>query len=175
MSLDASGTYAGALTFAKWKGRQYVRNRVDPANPQSANQVITRNAVRVLAAGVSFANSTAEKRAGETDIDKVELISLAPSGQAWNGFLTKSGIGTAMIQYDAATAAYGALSAPQKAAWATAAQGLTPPIPDVAQQVAGGGAGTPMDDGEVFFHFCYGLYIAGAMDTEPGAVPPVYA
>ena len=39
MSLDASGTLADAITFSKWKGRNYVRERVIPANPRSGAQV----------------------------------------------------------------------------------------------------------------------------------------
>lgn len=42
MSLDASGSVAGALTFAKWKGRNYVRQLVTPANPKSAAQTAFR-------------------------------------------------------------------------------------------------------------------------------------
>lgn len=41
-SLDASGTLANAITFSKWKGRNYVRQRVIPANPKSALQVAMR-------------------------------------------------------------------------------------------------------------------------------------
>lgn len=39
LSLDASGTLAKAITFSKWKGRNYVRTRVIPANPRSGLQV----------------------------------------------------------------------------------------------------------------------------------------
>ena len=42
MSVDASGTYAGTLTFSKWKGRNYVRQRVVPLNPKTAKQTGTR-------------------------------------------------------------------------------------------------------------------------------------
>lgn len=42
MSLDASGTVAGTITFAKWKGRNYVRQRVVPANPQTKAQTGVR-------------------------------------------------------------------------------------------------------------------------------------
>lgn len=38
-SLDASGTIGKAATFSKWKGRNYVRERVIPANPKSGPQV----------------------------------------------------------------------------------------------------------------------------------------
>lgn len=48
MSLDASGTVAGTATFSKWKGRNYVRQRVIPSNPQTAAQT----AVRAMFAGL---------------------------------------------------------------------------------------------------------------------------
>lgn len=39
LSLDASGTLGDALTFSKWKGRHYIRERVIPKNPRSGLQV----------------------------------------------------------------------------------------------------------------------------------------
>lgn len=175
MSMDASGKFGGALVFGKWKGRPTVRKLVTPANPKSAEQTISRNAVRVLGAGQHFAQLTALKRTGETLTDKAELQSRAPSGQAWNGFLVKSAIGAGQVSYDAATAAFAALTAQQRTDWTTAAAALTPAIPAVAQTVTGGGAGTPMTAGEVYFHYAYGLYVAGVMATAPGGVPPTYA
>jgi len=44
MSIDASGTYANQLTYAKWKGIRYVRNHVYPAQPRTQNQMLVRNA-----------------------------------------------------------------------------------------------------------------------------------
>jgi hypothetical protein len=44
--MDASGTLANAYTFSKWKGRNYVRKRVVPSNPQSAAQVAMRSMLR---------------------------------------------------------------------------------------------------------------------------------
>jgi len=38
MSLDASGSVGKAITFSKWKGRNYVRKLVIPHNPQSGLQ-----------------------------------------------------------------------------------------------------------------------------------------
>jgi hypothetical protein len=49
MSVDASGTYARTLTFSKWKGRNYVRERVIPANPKSAKQMGVRAMLKFLA------------------------------------------------------------------------------------------------------------------------------
>lgn len=48
MSLDASGSVAGALTFSKWKGRSYVRQLVKPANPKSVKQVSVRAMMQFL-------------------------------------------------------------------------------------------------------------------------------
>jgi hypothetical protein len=49
MSIAASGTYGKALTFGTWKGRPYVRERVDPSNPKSAKQQGVRAMLKYLA------------------------------------------------------------------------------------------------------------------------------
>lgn len=46
LSLGATGTIAGALTFSKWKGVGYARQRVIPANPQTTEQTLTRDVFR---------------------------------------------------------------------------------------------------------------------------------
>jgi len=48
MSLDASGTLANAITFSKWKGRNYVRERVIPSNPKSGGQTGRRAMFKFL-------------------------------------------------------------------------------------------------------------------------------
>jgi len=42
LSLGAAGTIAGTQTYAKWKGRPYVRQRVTPANPNTTAQQTER-------------------------------------------------------------------------------------------------------------------------------------
>ena len=49
MSLDASGTLGNAITFSKWKGRNYVRERVIPSNPKSEAQTGRRAMFKFLA------------------------------------------------------------------------------------------------------------------------------
>lgn len=59
MSLDASGSLAGTLVFSKWKGRNYIRQHVIPANPRSGGQVGVRAMFKFLAQiwdGLSDAN-----------------------------------------------------------------------------------------------------------------------
>ncbi len=41
-SVTASGTIGDAITFSNWKGLPYVRSRVIPANPQTADQISIR-------------------------------------------------------------------------------------------------------------------------------------
>lgn len=48
MSLDASGSVAGTLTYSRWKGRSYVRQLVTPSNPRSVLQVSTRAVMKFL-------------------------------------------------------------------------------------------------------------------------------
>lgn len=48
MSLDASGTLADTITFSKWKGRNYVRERVIPSNPKSGAQTGRRSMFKFL-------------------------------------------------------------------------------------------------------------------------------
>lgn len=42
MSMDASGTVAGAIVFSRWKGLPYVRRHAIPQNPRSPKQVSVR-------------------------------------------------------------------------------------------------------------------------------------
>lgn len=58
MSLDASGSIAGAITFSKWKGRNYVRQLVRPANPKSALQVSMRAMFKFLSQAWENVGST---------------------------------------------------------------------------------------------------------------------
>lgn len=48
LSLEASGSIAGAMVFSKWKGRPYVRSLVRPANPKSGGQVGIRQMFKFL-------------------------------------------------------------------------------------------------------------------------------
>lgn len=56
-SLSASGTIAKTITYGDWKGIQYARTRVIPANPQSTSQTQTRDVFRFLGDYYKFAPS----------------------------------------------------------------------------------------------------------------------
>ena len=174
MSMESSGKFGGTLVFTKWKGRAVVRQLVKPANPKSAGQELARNRTRVTGAVQSWLNKTVLKAATQTLTQKARIKAVTPGGFAWNGYITATIIGAGGLAYTAATAAYAELEVLEKSAWDEAAAALVPAINDVYQTVAGGGAGTPIAQGEVFFIQQYGLSLL-SLASAPGAVPPTYA
>lgn len=82
MSLDASGSIAGALTFSKWKGRNYVRQLVIPANPRTSGQQENRAALGSGGRMASYLESESPAQ--------VAFNALAPSGQSGAGFYVKT-------------------------------------------------------------------------------------
>ena len=174
MSMEASGKFGGALVFGTWKGRPTVRQLVTPTNPQTQGQEDARNRTRVTGALQNWANMTTQKASGKAKTDKELIAMQTPGGQAWNGYLTKTLIGKGGLTFTAAKTAYTALTAPQKTAWNTAAAALHPVIGQVNQTTAGGATTTPLDAGEAWFIYQYGLSLLGLAAT-PGATPPTYS
>jgi len=90
LSLDASGSIGNALTFAKWKGRNYCRTLVRPANPQSGGQVGVRSMFRFLTqqwASVSAGDqATWEDRAEDAAISPFNAF-IAYNQFRWRNFL----------------------------------------------------------------------------------------
>jgi len=54
LSFASSGSIAKTLVYSKWKGRPYARQHVDPANPDTSAQRLTRNAFSWLQAVFAF-------------------------------------------------------------------------------------------------------------------------
>lgn len=84
LSLDASGSLAGSLVFAKWKGRNYVRSLVRPANPQSGGQTGVRSMFRFLTQ--QWASLTAGEQATWEDRAEDSAISPFNAYVAYNQF-----------------------------------------------------------------------------------------
>ena len=172
MSMEASGTIGKTLTFANWVGRQYVRRWTRPANPQTADQMDQRNAFSIIGVGVSQANKCLQVNDSTTKTDEQAFRDKTPSGMRWNGYIQKVLTGSGAAGYNAAQAAWNALS--DKSKWETTANGLMPPVQSAPQYQAGGASGTAATPGEVLFIMNYGLYLIGARPTAPGATPPIY-
>lgn len=90
LSLQASGSIAGAMVYSTWKGRPYVRSLVKPANPRSGGQVGMRAMLKFLAqdwTNVSDANqATWEDRAKQAVVS--EFNSFVGYNQfRWRDFL----------------------------------------------------------------------------------------
>ena len=75
MSLYASGAFAYAMVFAKWKGIDYTRQYTVPSNPQTENQVKVREYFTAAVAAWQ-----AESQAAKDAWNK------AASGQQMSGF-----------------------------------------------------------------------------------------
>lgn len=172
-SIEASGGYAGELVFAKWKGRQYVRQLVTPANPHSAGQEDARNAMRVAGANQKWVNANTQINGDLTLDDKLEIQAITPAGFAWNGFLVDNVIGAGAVNMTASDAIWTGLAGGEQTAWDDAADALTTLFPAVPQTVAGGGAGTPKSSGNSFLNYIYALYAMNLV-AIPDATPPVY-
>lgn len=93
MSLDASGTLADAITFSKWKGRNYVRERVIPSNPKSGAQTGRRAMFRFLAQNWD-ALATADKATFQALADELVASTfnayVSLNMQDWHNFLAPS-------------------------------------------------------------------------------------
>lgn len=83
LSLDASGTIASTMTFSRWKGINYVRQRVIPTYTNTAEQV----AVRDIVSDASIAWKTSATVGGVIINAAYKLaFNNAASGTAMSGF-----------------------------------------------------------------------------------------
>ncbi len=89
MSIDASGTFAKLLTASKWKGRPYMRQRVDPSNPSTSGQIATRLILGDIAKAARSVLTSFADVEGEGSLFFQNARDLAPSGQSWISYLQK--------------------------------------------------------------------------------------
>jgi len=91
LSLDASGKVADAIVFSKWKGRNYVRSLVKPANPRSGGQVSMRAMMKFLSQqwdGLSTADkATWEARADQSIVSPFNAY-VSLNLRRWRSFTT---------------------------------------------------------------------------------------
>lgn len=82
-SLDARGQVGKAIVFSFWKGVNYVRQHVVPANPQSTDQTAVRDLIHDASIAWKLGSTV-----GATTIDAAYKLAYntAASGQAYSGF-----------------------------------------------------------------------------------------
>jgi hypothetical protein len=93
LSIDASGTLADSMVFSKWKGRNYVRSHVSPAQPRSGSQVGVRAMFKFLAQ--IWQSLTTEEAETWADLAKSLSVSkfnafMKYNQSRWRNFLTPS-------------------------------------------------------------------------------------
>jgi hypothetical protein len=102
LSLDASGTVASTMVFSRWKGINYVRQRVIPTYSNTFKQIAIRDLVK---------DATQAWKTGATvgtvviDASYKSAFDVAASGMAMSGFnlFVKNSIS---INYDAGVSPY---------------------------------------------------------------------
>jgi len=124
LSFGGSGQIGKTMVYGSWKGRPYVRRHVIPANPQSAEQTITRNAFSFLQSVYKFAPALVtdvwESYAsglvmtarngftklnlptlrGEADLDNLTLSGGSLGGPPPTGLTVTPGSGTLTVDVD---------------------------------------------------------------------------
>lgn len=89
MSMSASGTFGGMITASNWKGRPYMRQRVDPSNPSTAGQITVRKYLGSIAKAARAVLTSSEDVANEGSQFFQDARDNAPAGQSWISFLQK--------------------------------------------------------------------------------------
>jgi len=130
MSLDASGSLAGAVVFSKWKGRNYIRQLVTPANPKSGAQSGFRASMKFLSqswAGLTAGNqATWETRAADRTISEFNAYT-SLNQLRWRNFLTPTKEDPAAEASTPPSAASGAATAGVRQATIDLTDGVTAP------------------------------------------------
>lgn len=120
MSLDASGSVAETITFSKWKGRNYVRQRIVPANPQTSDQLAGRSILGTLAKAAHAVLTSYADSMGVGSPFFTASRDGAPSGQSWISWLQK----TMYSLFGARVTAYAALSGTIQGYYVASADGI---------------------------------------------------
>ena len=83
MSMEASGSIAGAITFAKWKGQAYVRGLVIPKNNMSEDDGDRRQIFGGIGRAASVVKPMSDYAGQLTTLNRI------PAGQSKQSFLVK--------------------------------------------------------------------------------------
>lgn len=117
MSLSASGTFGGILTASIWKGRPYMRQRVDPSNPSTAGQITVRKYLGSIAKGAHAVLTSFLDPSEEGSQFFQDARDNAPAGQSWISWLQRY----AKPVYDSAIAHWAELDGTEQGYFTTQA------------------------------------------------------
>lgn len=114
LSMDASGSVASTITFAKWKGRNYVRELVKPSNPKTAGQVAVRAVLKFVTQ--TWASLSTVIKTRWADVAASDSITALNAMVRRNGSRGRAGLGMLQDPTLAAGAVEAAPAAPGAAA-----------------------------------------------------------
>jgi len=152
MSMEASGTIADTITFDR---RGFVRTRVIPANPQTADQGNVRQKLLAIQKALRFIGAAV-----------VAVVrTLAPTSYRWNSYLLSQVLGAGSTEFNASRTAYNALTAPERAEWEAKAVAI-----GITEQSITYAADDPVSPGLALFAVARALYRLGVnvADGAPG-------
>ena len=115
MSLDASGTVAKTATFSKWKGRNYVRQRVIPVNRNTTGQQTVRSILGTIAKACTAVLTSYVDTMKVGSAFFQSAVANALSGQSWISSLQKF----LNSQFATLVTAYGVLTSTIKGYYVT--------------------------------------------------------
>lgn len=98
LSLGASGTIGGAITFSNWKGINTARIKSNPSNPQTTDQMHGR-ALFAVGGKISKATDPLETLA-------VYVKTITPAQQSYASYFTRELLGANNVNIEAAIALY---------------------------------------------------------------------
>ncbi len=130
LSLDASGSLGEAIVFSKWKGRNYVRQLVKPANPKSGGQVGIRSMFKFLAQiwdGLTSGNKASwEDRADDMIVSPFNAM-MSYNQKRWRDFNTPSNEDPATLVGTEPTGPTGVATPNERSMTLVITDGVNPP------------------------------------------------
>lgn len=98
LSLGASGTIGGAITFSNWKGVNTARIKSNPSNPQTTDQMHAR---AILAVGGKISKVT-----DPTEVLATYIKTITPAKQSYASYFIREMLGTGNVNMEDAKTAY---------------------------------------------------------------------
>ena len=129
---EASGTYGKSETYGKGRGVQYARQKGNPSNPRSDNQLAQRFFLRVQTEAITRINSGGIGREdGNEETPKEYYQRLVKAPDVWNNVHLTRGYPNSRENLSGDETAYFALSPEQQTAWGNWNNALPTPFEDV--------------------------------------------
>ena len=172
MSVSATGTFGGVITYVRARGQQVVRRLTIPSNPQTQGQAENRTLIRLTGMIISRVNlNQVGKSDGSTMTPLEYFLSIRVSPNTWNSEFNRRGFPSSGKTLTADLAAWDGLTQTEKDAWAPFNADFANPFEAFS--------GAPGDDREFVadfagFSFARALARAGYLVSVPLDAPPAW-